>query len=321
MKISLLGYPGSGKTRFIEVAVGKKIENFDPFKPSIVRVKTSDPCLEKLSHLVKAAKTTFPEVEIYDIKGISRQTNLNDEIIPFLLQTDIIVFIIDNFSGNRSPEKDIQSLILEIIFKDTERLSELINKRHQEQTQGKKQLNNVEENIIKKAISHLEKEKPLVSLVTNEEEKSFISSLGFLSIKPILLFINGEKPENSLEKLMLELQIPYTHIDLSPNNSVIDLSIFWKTLLQSVNLITFYTVGEKDTRAWILKKGASALDAAGTIHTDIAKGFIRAEVITYQDFIKYGSHSACRNANVMRLESKDYIISDEDILNIRFSRP
>ncbi|MCL5408728.1 MAG: DUF933 domain-containing protein, partial [Candidatus Omnitrophica bacterium] len=177
-----------------------------------------------------------------------------------------------------------------------------------------------EDITIKKAISHLETEKPLSSIDANEEEKSFLSCLGLVSFKPVILFINGPQPDESLQKFILETCIAYTYIDLSKANQEIDLSAFWNILWNVSGLITFYTAGEKDTRGWLLKKGSRALDAAATIHTDIAKGFIRAEVITYEDFIKYGSHSACRNANVLRLEPKDYVISDGDVLNIRFSR-
>ncbi len=321
MKIALLGYSGSGKTRFVEIAVGKRLETFDPFQPVIVRVKAYDPRLEKLSTLVNAAKTTEPEVEIYDIKGFSRQTGLDDKIISFLNLSDVIVFVIDNFSEIRNPEKDIQSLFLEMIFKDTERLSDLMDKRQQEKIQNKRQSNIMEDAAIKKAASHLENEKPLISLDAGEEEKSFLSYLGLLSMKPVVLLVNGPQPDESLQKFISETKMMNLEKDLLSINTASDISMFWNALWETSNLIVFYTVGEKDTRGWLLKNGASVIDAAAAIHTDIAKGFIRAEVISYNDFIKYESHTACRNANVMHLEPKDYIVADGDVLNIRFSRP
>ncbi|MFA5286759.1 MAG: DUF933 domain-containing protein [Candidatus Omnitrophota bacterium] len=150
-----------------------------------------------------------------------------------------------------------------------------------------------EKNLLLKFKSVLEKEEFISSIVLNEEEKKIISGYGLITIKPVVM--TGKEELEDLSKLFFRV-------------------------FQESGFISFFTTGEKDTRAWLIKKGETAWEASGAVHSDIQKGFIRAEIISFNDFIQSGGESAAKQAGKLRLEQKDYIMQDCDLTNFRFNK-
>jgi hypothetical protein len=156
-----------------------------------------------------------------------------------------------------------------------------------------KVIDDPEKNLLIKFKNVLEKEEFISSIVLSEEEKKIISGYGLITIKPVVMA--GKEELEDLDKLFFRV-------------------------FQESGFMSFFTTGEKDTRAWLIKKGATAWEASGAIHSDIQKGFIRAEIISFNDFIQFGGESAAKQAGKLRLEQKDYIMQDCDLANFRFNK-
>ncbi len=238
MTIALFGYSGSGKTTFFQALTGKKIKDFSSRESNIGQAKIKDSRLDELSSILHPKKVTYPEITLIDLKGYPKEKGFSSEVIDQLSKVDLIIFFIDAFSENATPEKDLESLKLELAFYG--------------------------ENMVNK-------------------------------IKGIPFYNQGSFSEEVLKK-------------------------FFKEVISSPNII-FYTVVGKETRGWLIEDNATALNAAYKIHTDIGSGFIRAEVINFDDFKKAGSLPRAKEMKLVHLEEKDYLIKDGDIITFLFSRP
>ncbi len=315
MKIGLIGYSGSGKTALSTLLSGKKVESFDPSQPAVVAVKLKDSRLDRLVEIVKPRKVTPPEVLLFDFKGVPKGAGFDEKELSRLLDVDLILLVADGFSESASPVADIASLQLEFIFRDIERLAGVEEKRQAEIKQNRRKTNPQEDAALAKGRSWLESEKPLRSLETGPEEKRFLLSLGLITAGTTLALVNAKAgtPAAGFP------DIPVFNLDAAAAAESGETAKFWRFILETAGLNTFYTAGEKETRAWLLPAGEAALDAAGRIHSDIARGFIRAEVVNFKDYDRLGSEAACRKEGVLRLEGKEYPIADGDIINIRFS--
>ncbi len=326
MKIGLIGYSGSGKTALSTLLSGKKVESFDPFQPAVVTVKLKDSRLERLVEIVKPKKITPPEVLLFDFKGVPKGAGFDEKELVWLLEVDVIMLVADGFSEASTPADDLSSLQLELVFRDIERLAGVEEKRQAEIQQHRRKANPQEDTALAKGRAWLEKEKPLRSLDISQEEKRFLVSLGLVTAKKTLVLVNGKiKPaginDSGLPAWRLDAGAAFAKGFDEPKaeTNAGEISAFWRFILEATGLNTFYTAGEKDTRAWLLPAGATALEAAGQIHSDIARGFIRAEVVNFKDYDRLGSDAACRKEGVLRLEGKEYPVADGDIINIRFS--
>jgi len=315
MKIGLIGYSGSGKTALSTLLSGKKIESFDPFQPSVVTVKLKDSRLDRLVEIVKPKKITPPEVLLFDFKGVPKGAGFDEKELVWLLEVDVILLVVDGFSEASTPADDLSSLQLELVFRDIERLAGVEAKRQAETQQHRRKANIQEDAALAKGRAWLEKEKPLRSLDVSQEEKRFLVSLGLVTAKKTLVLVNGKAESADIN----DSGLPSWRLDAGAEATAGEIAAFWRFILEAAGLNTFYTAGEKDTRAWLLPAGATALEAAGQIHSDIARGFIRAEVVNFKDYDRLGSDAACRKEGVLRLEGKEYPIADGDIINIRFS--
>ena len=192
-------------------------------------------------------------------------------------------------------------------------------KRRAEIKQNRRKANLQEDAALEKGRVWLEGENPLRLLDIGQTEKKFLVSLGLLTTKKTLVLVNGKTLPDEMPVIAGRLGLPIWQLDAGVETSSGEPSDFWRFVLSATGLSTFYTAGEKDTRAWLLPAGETALEAASQIHSDIARGFIRAEVIKYTDYDRLGSEAACRKEGVMRLEGKEYPVADGDIINIRFS--
>ena len=317
MKIGIVGYSGSGKTTLSTLLSGKKVESFDPFQPAVVTVKLKDLRLERIAEIVKPRKVTPPEVLLYDFKGVPKGSGFDEKELAGLLEADIILLVVDGFSEGSRPTDDRDSLQLELIFRDAERLAGVEETRQAEIKQGRRKPSPEETAALEKGRTWLESEKPLRLLEAGLPGGKFLVSLGLITTKKTLVLVNGKTEPEGIPGLAAPDDLPAWRLDASAGAG--EVSAFWQFVLSAAGQNTFYTTGEKETRAWLLPVGATALEAAGQVHSDIARGFIRAEVVNYKDYDRLGSEAACRKEGVLRLEGKEYPVADGDIIKIRFS--
>ena len=319
MICALIGYAGSGKTELAGILCGKKVESFDPHKPVVLTPRVVDRRLEKLAAIVSPAKTTAPELTIHDVRGPVRSAGFDEKIIGLLTDPEMLLLVVDGFFENK-PADDIASLCLEFIYRDTERLEGLRERRAEEVRNGRRKENPAEEAAIGKALELLASEHLLSSHDFPAFERSFLNSLNLVTLKKLCVLVNGPECTNEVKDFCGERHLPLFSFACTAAVRE-DLEILWKGLLEHLGLRIFFTEGPKEVRGWLMKAGGVAPDAAAAIHTDLAKGFIRAEVTAYDDFIAAGGNTAVlKEKGQVRLEGKEYLVKDGDILLIRFSK-
>ncbi len=318
MKVGLLGYAGSGKTSVVSFLSGKRHESYDPLKPAVITVKISDSRLKAISEVVKPEKTTESEITFVDIKGCPESAGFDEKTIEIASQLDTIALVIRAFSEERNPCDELDSLYLEMVYRDEERLKILLEKRQQEILNGRRKRSQ-EEDFLQKCQSFLEQEKFLSSAVFEEKQRMFLVSLGIITIRKFFVVMNGDLMKETLDEKCRRYNLGLCQINAegSPRQ---DIELFWKQFLEAAGMLRFYTIVGKETRAWLIPEGSTVLDAAAAIHTDIAAGFVRADVVSFDDFIAAGSFSACREKGLLRSEAKTGIVKDGDIIHIHSAR-
>ena len=331
---------------------------FCTIEPNIGIINVPDSRLEKLEQLVNPQKVIPATVEIVDIaglvKGASKGEGLGNQFLANIRETDAIIHVIRCFDddnivhveGSVDPVRDKEIIDLELQLKDLE----TVEKKHEKlnrlvKTGNKEALK--ESVVLNKIIDHLRSFNSVRSLDFLDDEKKFADSIQLITSKPILYVcnvdessvINGNKyVENlklSLNDKNAELMILAigTEADINELDSYEDRKAFLldiglsepgsskliKKAYSLLSLQTYFTAGIKEVRAWTIKKGMTAPKAAGVIHSDFEKGFIRAEVISYDNYIYYGSESKAREAGKLNVEGKEYVLIDGDIMHFRFN--
>jgi hypothetical protein len=319
MKIALIGYSLGGKSSIAALLSGKKQEGFDPLTPTISVARVTDGRLERIGGITKSKKITPAEFTLLDFKGVPREIGFDEKVILHILDADILTLVLDAFSETNRPEDDFISLCLEFIFRDSERLANLSERRAEDIKHGRRKPNPFEDSIVARALELTQTEKRISEGSFNSQELAFLGSVGLLTIKPIVALANGGSISKALIGACEKTHVPCVLLN-GAGTDPDGVPVFWKSFIDASGLVAFFTASEKETRGWLLHKGSTVLDAAGLIHTDMAKGFVRAEVIAYEDLDKYGSFAACREGGAARLEGREAIVKDGDIINIRFSR-
>jgi ribosome-binding ATPase len=324
---------------------------FCTIDPNIGVVEVYDPRLEKLGELSKSEKIVYANVAFVDIaglvKGASKGEGLGNQFLSHIRETDAILQVVRCFedekivhvSGQINPIDDIQTIQLELILSDLQ-MGENVYQKIEKQAKGKKELQPTLY-ALKKVIQHLNQEEPLRSLSLTEEEKSLIIPYPFLTGKKVL-YVANVKEEDLLSKnpyvfameefakkegsevITLCAKIEEELAQLSKEESkefLKSLSLCESGLdrlihaaFRLLGLITYITTGEMETKAWTITKGTPASVAAGKIHSDLERGFIRAEVITYEDMILYKGRVGAREAGKARSEGRNYIVQDGDTI-------
>lgn len=325
---------------------------FCTIDPNVGIVDVDDPRLQVLSDISGSNKLVPATVTFVDIaglvKGASEGEGLGNQFLTNIRETDAIVHVVRCFeegdvihvSGKVDPIDDIEVINLELVLSDLQ-MAENIAQKIEKQLKSKKELQPAFD-TLQKAIKHLNENKSLRSLALTPEERSLLNNYPFLTNKKVLYVANvGENSLPSLENDLVKKVRAYAEKE---GNSVIpicarleeELSQLTpaeaKEYLQSLglqetglnrliraafatlDLINFLTTGEIETRAWPIRKGTPAQEAAGKIHTDIQKGFIRAEVVAYNDMVTYNGRVGARDAGKARSEGKDYIVHDGDVI-------
>ena len=331
---------------------------FCTIEPNVGVVAVPDKRLDKLTKMYNPQKTTHAIVEFVDIaglvKGASKGEGLGNKFLSHIRETDAICEVVRCFEdpnvvhvdGNVDPIRDIETINLELIFADIETVDKRLEKAKKMLKADKKYQEEIK--LLEKIKSNLENEIPARSLEYNEEEKKFLKDMFLLTSKPIIYVANVS--EEQLENCDEDKQVlKVKEYAKKENSEVIPLSIKIeeelslldeldkKEMLEALGLkesgldklikksydllglMSFLTAGEPEVRAWTIKKGTKAPQAAGKIHSDIERGFIKAEVVSYNDLIECGSMVQAKERGLVRQEGKDYIMQDGDIVLFKFN--
>jgi GTP-binding protein YchF len=353
MKAGIVGLQSSGKSTIFHIlSQGKAVAGAARRQePNISSVKVPDSRLDYLSSVFKPEKTTHAVVEFVDVPALARGRG-QDVILAPLRTVDVLIHVVRTFqdeaiphpSGSVDPERDRRDLNYELMLADIASIEKRMERLEKDLKKGGKTPPLLlEQSYLDRAKAWLESEKPLRELPASEDEKKLVKGFAFLSEKPMI------EVENIGEDQLSRLTEAQTRGNMAPNTdhtvvcgkleaemaelSPEELQTFLadykltesgaarliRTTYRLLGLISFFTVGEEECRAWTITSGTNAQNAAGVIHTDLRDHFIRAEVCHYDDFVKHGSHQALREKGLLRLEGKDYIVKDGDIMEIRHS--
>src|SRR5579875_3775532 len=242
----------------------------------------ADERLQRLAATVRARKVTPAALRVVDVPGTGPQ------LLGGLRQVDALLAVLDGFSGTRDPEADLETLKLELLLADRDHVERRLQRVAKQAKSGDARL------------------------------RAEPAELEPLTTKPLLPLVNGRGG--------VDLQLEAELAELAPEEAAQfrdggepPLAAVVRRLAETLGLLTFFTAGEKETRAWLLPRGATALDAAAAIHTDIARGFIRCEVVRWDDLVQAGGPAEAARAGKQRLEGKTYVVQDGDVLNVRFN--
>src|SRR5947209_2567201 len=265
-----------------------------------------DPRLQQLAEVVHARKVTPAAIRVVEVCGTG------PALLGNLRQVDALLVVLDGFSGTRVPADDLETLKLELLVADRDHVERRLERVTKQAKSGDAGLRKEVEQL-EKLLAHLDAGNTMADYADELPPE-----LDPLTTKTLIAIENGSggidlKLEAELAELPAEEAAEFRSGGESALGEVV------RRLAETLDLITFFTAGEKETRAWTLRRGQTALDAAATIHTDIARGFIRCEVLRWDDLVAAGSHAEAARAGKQRLEGKTYVLQDGDVLNVRFN--
>ena len=351
MKLGIIGLPQSGKTTLFNALT----RNNTPTTASAGRIEVHtavvdvpDPRVDRLSGMFNPKKTIYAKVTYADIAGLeagSAKSGISGQLLNQLAQMDAFIHVVRCFAdenvphplGSINPQRDAETMESELLLNDLvaaeRKLERLIEERKKGGTD--KTINARQTELFERLHKRLSDNQPLRGMDFNAEEQKELASFGLLSRKPILTAFNlGEgqsAPVVTLDHASVALQgkLEMEIAQLSPEDAAVFMQEYGieepslnRMIRLSYDLLqqqSFFTVGEDEVRAWTVQRGASAQEAAGAIHTDLQKGFIRAEVVAYDDLTSLGSMTESKSKGKLRLEGKEYPVKDGDIVHIRFN--
>lgn len=329
---------------------------FCTIEPNVGVVPVPDERLDVLGKMYETEKITHAIIEFVDIaglvKGASKGEGLGNKFLSHIRETDSIVEVVRCFDdsnivhvdGSVDPIRDMETINLELVLADLETVNKRIERAAKLAKGDKKYY--AEEDLFKKIRDHLEAGKPARTLKLNDDEKEIIKDAFLLTMKPILYVANVSESDIGKENEYVEKVKEYAK---SENSEVVQLCVKIEEELSSLEadekqemleamgldesgldkvikasydllgLMSFLTAGKKEVRAWTIKKGTKAPQAAGKIHTDFERGFIKAEIVSYDDLVRLGSYQKAKEAGLVRLEGKDYVMQNGDIVEFKFN--
>ena len=352
MKLGIVGLPNVGKSTLFNslTKAGAESANY-PFctiDPNVGVVTVPDKRLDVLGEMYHTKKIIPAAIEFVDIaglvKGASKGEGLGNQFLANIREVDAIVHVVRCFEntnivhvdGSIDPLRDIETINLELIFSDLEVLERRISKTVKLSRNDKMAAKELDlQNRLK---AHLEENKMAKSFVTeDEDEQAWLAEYNLLTAKPVIFAANNEgvkavreyaKKENcEVFVVCAEIEEEISQLDDDEKAMFLEdlgleesgLEKLIKASYHLLGLISYLTAGEPEVRAWTIKKGTKAPQAAGKIHTDFERGFIRAEVVSYDDLMACGTHAAAKEKGLVRLEGKDYVVQDGDIMLFRFN--
>lgn len=352
MKLGIIGLPQSGKTTvFNALTRGDRpiSMNGGRFEIHTAVVDVPDPRVDDLSRLFNPKKTTYAKVTYADIAGLegSASGDISGPLLSELSQMDGFIHVVRCFEDpgvphtmeSIDPQRDIEAMEAEFILNDliqVERKLGRLKEEYQRNSRDKTEVQR-ETNLFERLLDVLNQDQPLRTMDFTPDEQKLISGYGFLSRKDLLIVLNLGEDQSPPEidypcqscvvslrgRLEMEIaQLPPEDAELfMAEYNIVEPSLnrMIRNSYALLHLQSFYTVGEDEVRAWTVHEGSSAPEAAGVIHSDLQKGFIRAEVVPCQDLLSLGSMAEARSKGKLRLEGKDYRVQDGDIMHVRFN--
>lgn len=336
MKVVIAGMPQAGQQHLFSILTGIPLEqvaqkSFE-VQPGVCAVR--DPRINRLTGIFHPKKTTYTKIDFLLLPDFTLQGPSKTLVFNEFKNADEICWI----SRLDSAEKDIAAFISELIISDLLLAEKRLDSLAKEQRKKYAETKEKEVQLIERCKKQLEEEKPLRDLPVSEEQRKALRAYQFLTLKPIVLVINVPedkiKDESTAKKfnypaivLSAELEEEISRLEEGERGEFTkELGIeepalhkMTRIVFEGLGLISFFTVGEDEVRAWPVRKGASAQEAGAVIHSDIEKGFVRAELMKYDDFISAGSEAKLKEAGKFSLKGRDYIVEDGDILNFRFN--
>ena len=299
LEVGIVGLPSSGKTTLFETLTRA------PASTNVGMAPIADERLDRVAETVGAKKVTPAAVRVVDVQGTGPQ------LLGNLREVDALLVVLDGFSGTRVPADDLETLRLELLVADRDHVERRLERVGKQAKSGDQALRR-ETAELERLLAHLEAGRSL-----EEWEGDLPPELAPLTTKPLLVLENGPggidlELEGELAELGDEEAAAFREGPSALNEVV-------RRLFQALDLISFLTASDKEARAWTLPRGKTAIDAAATVHTDIARGFIRCEVIRWDDLVEAGSHAEAARRGLQRLEGKTYVVQDGDVLNVRFN--
>jgi hypothetical protein len=303
LEVGIVGLPGAGKTLLFTALT--KAHGGEYGKTNVGMAPIADDRLGQLAGVVHAKKVTPASVRVQDVPGTG------PALLGNLRQVDALLVVLDAFSPDATPDDDLENLKLELLVADRDHVERRLERVAKQAKSGDPNLR-AEVDELERILAHLDEGKTLV-----EWSGELPGELEPLTTKPLLAIRNGDGGVDLQLEAELSEMSDEEAAEFREGASALEDVV--RRLHDALGLITFFTAGEKETRAWTLREGQNALDAAGTIHSDIARGFIRCEVIGWRDLVESGSHAEAARKGLQRLEGKTYAVQDGDVLNIRFN--
>ncbi len=345
MKIGLVGFAGSGKTTVFNAMTGLDVPVGYGGEVRLGTVRVPDERIDRLSAIFTPKKTTYAEVTFCDVPGEhgAERKGLSTRALATIREQEALALVLRDFEnpaveGDVNPLGDLNAFSDECILADLAIVEGLLARAQKEN------LPQADRDRFERMRVVLEDGRPLRTLSAEELDRDFLRGYQLLTDRPMLVVVNrdedrtAEPPPNDLAARIEELgaaglvlsasvegeiaaldaddQAAFLH-DLGLTESA--LARFIRSAYGLLDLISFFTVGEDEVRAWTITRGMTARKAAGKIHSDLERGFIRAEVMPYDVFVEYGSEQAVKAAGLFQIEGKEYIVADGDIMNIRFN--
>jgi len=345
MKIGLVGFAGSGKTTVFNTLTGLDVPIGFGGEVRLGTVRVPDGRIDILSRMFKPKKTTYAEIVFSDIPGehAAEKRGLSRKALQLIATQEVLCLVVRGFEnpaleGAPDPLGDLNAFHTECILADFEAVERWLGRAKKEKPSA------LQLAAFETMQTTLEAERPLRSLPPEVLEREHLKGFSFLTDRPLMVVLNRGESEaalplpDELARRLVEIdaaglvlsasvEAEIARMDAADQAAFLaDLGLtesaltrFIRTAYGLLDLISFFTVGEDEVRAWPIRRGTKARQAAGKIHSDLERGFIRAEVTPYDAFMKYGSEHAARDAGKHLVEGKDYVVQDGDILHIRFA--
>jgi GTP-binding protein YchF len=351
MQLGIIGMPSVGKTTIFELLSNQRDKANSQGKANSAIARIPDERIDKLSAIFKPKKTIYAQLELVDIPGlVPGQEKGSHVFLDSVRKADALLHVVRLFQNDAvpyfyekiDPMRDIEMISYELLLADLDLIEKRIERIHASKKKNLKELE-----LLERLKTTLEDEKPISALQLDQEEQLIMSTYQFLTNKPLIICLNLDdedlvrldycKKEEIAEYSKLN-DIPVVEVAGTIEKEIADLDEDEKdeflkelgiqesglmkvchSMYKRLGLISFFTVGEDEVKAWTIEQGTPARKAAGKIHSDIERGFIRAEVVEYHDFLELGSMNAVKEKGLFRLEGKEYIVKDGDIVHFRFN--